>query len=151
MQEKVKQTAEYVRTGHLHPHEAWTALTCMILKSMEYPLPALTLTEEECRKLMWEVIKVYLPKANVNRFIQRDILYGNIGVQGLGLKNLFLTQGISHIVNIIEHQWKSTITGHLITSGLEQLRLEIGLNIPILSSNYEHYQQWLLTQSCLDP
>lgn len=46
--EKVNEVAEYIRTGHLKPYEAWTALTTMILKSIEYPLPALTYTEEEC-------------------------------------------------------------------------------------------------------
>ena len=63
------------------------------------------------------------------------------------MKNLFLTQGISHITNIIEHTWKDTITGHLIRSSLEQLRLEIGSNAPILESDYSVYQDRILTQS----
>ena len=47
MEEKIINMIEHVRTGHLQRHEAWIALTTMTLKSLEYALPALTLTEEE--------------------------------------------------------------------------------------------------------
>lgn len=147
MTEKISQTVEYVRTGHLQPHEAWTALTTMILKSVEYPLPVLTLTEAECKQIMWKILKVYLPKSHINRYITRDVLFGDIGSQGLGIKNIFLTQGISHITNLIEHTWKDTISGHLMRASLEQLRLEIGSNIPILQSDYVDYEDRILTTS----
>lgn len=96
---------------------------------------------------MWKIFKVYLPKFNINRYIKREVLYGDIDVQGLGIKNIFLTQGTSHVTNIVEHFWKQTIMGHLIKSSLEQLRLEIGTNISILNSNYEEYQHRILTES----
>ena len=35
---------ELIRTGHLQRHEAWYALTATIMKTIEYPLIALTLT-----------------------------------------------------------------------------------------------------------
>ena len=60
---------------------------------------------------------------------------------------MFLVQGISHVSNIIEHTWKRTVTGHLITSSLEYLRLELGLNINILLSNYEEFSDLILTKS----
>ena len=56
-------------------------------------------------------------------------------------------QGISHVTTLIEHLWKSTVTGHLLKSSLEQLRIELGTNIPILSSDYKIYENRLLTTS----
>jgi hypothetical protein len=36
---------DHIRTEHLQHHEAWYALTAMVMKTIEYPLLALTLTE----------------------------------------------------------------------------------------------------------
>ena len=114
---------------------------------MEYPLPALTLTENECEEVMWILIQTFLPRSGINRNIKRDVLYGDIQVQGLGLKSLYLTQGIAHVGDIIEHIWKETITGHLIKSCLENLRLELGCNIPILKSDYHKYRDIVMMES----
>ena len=54
--EVMRDTAErwksMIHTGFLDRKESWTALTTTIMKTMEYPLPALTLNEDECRKIM---------------------------------------------------------------------------------------------------
>lgn len=88
---------------------------------------------------MWNALKVYLPKSKINRYIKREVLYGTIGSQGFGLKNLFLSQGISHIVRIVEHIWKDTVTGHFLHTNIEQLRLEIGMNIEIFNTKYDNF------------
>ena len=116
-------------------------------KAIEYPLPALTLSEEECQLIMWIILKEYLPKSGINQYIKWDVLYGKKELQGLGLKNLFLTQGLSHVNDIVNHMCKHNITGHLITSNWEQLCLEIGLNVGVLSSNYEDYKGLLVIES----
>ena len=56
MKEKVTLFAERVRTGHLHRHEAWLALNSMVMRSLEYPSSATTLTEKECKDIMWTVL-----------------------------------------------------------------------------------------------
>ena len=56
MIKKTKYLGELVCTGHLDCHEASTSLTAVALKSIEYPLPALTLTEDECVKIMWPLL-----------------------------------------------------------------------------------------------
>ena len=99
---------------------------------------------------MWNLIKEFIPRIGINRYIKRDVLYGLPSVQGLGLKDIYLTQGISHIVEIIEHLWKKSITGHFITISLECLRLELGLNINILQSKYSNYQKLILTRSWIE-
>ena len=147
MKEKAHKMAEYVRVGHINKGEAWTALTTMAMKSLEYPLPALTLSESECKEIMWILLNSFLPKAGINRNIKRDVLYGPIAYQGLGLKDMYLTQGIAHVCDIVEHSWKSTISGHFIEMCLEQLRLEIGRNVPILSSDYNKFIPTNLTRS----
>ena len=121
MKKKTEYLGELVRTGHLDKHEAWSSLTLVAMKSIEYPLPAFTLTEDDCTKIMWPLLKSYLPKTGVNRHFPRDILYGDPKDQGLGLRNLYLTQGISHIVDMIQHLWTNSLTGQLINQSLEHL------------------------------
>ena len=147
LKEKATKMTEYIRTGHIKKNEAWIALTTMAMKSVKYPLPELTLTEKECEEIMWILIKTFLPRTGINRNIKRDVLYGDLEVQGLGIKSLYLTQGLSHIADIIEHTWKQTITGHLIKVCLENLRIELGCNIPILESKYEDYDEIIMTES----
>ena len=78
-----------------------------------------------------------------------DILYASISIQGLGLKNLFVNQGIIHVCDIIEHTWMKIITGHFIQMSLESLRIELGINQCILQANYYDYQDIILTSSWL--
>lgn len=47
------------------------------------------------------------------------------------------------------HLWNKSITGHLIQQCLEQLRLEVGLNGPLLSLDYYDHESLILTDSWL--
>ena len=147
MKDKAVRLGEFIRTGHVQKHEAWIAMTAMALKSIEYPLPALNLSEETMISIMWPILKNFLPKSGLNRYIKRSVLYGSATRQGLGLKNPFLTQGIQHVNDLIENLWKETITGHLMKSNLEQLRIEIGSNVDIFMTNIKEFQPLLLTNS----
>ncbi len=145
--QKTMKLAEMIRTGHLDRNEAWTALNTVALKSLEYALPSLTLTEQECISIMWPLLRVLLPKAGITRYISRDVLYGPTHRQGLGLHNMYLTQGNSHVTSIIEHLWKESLTGFFIKSNLEHLRLEIGENGNILEKDFTRFASSILTPS----
>ena len=147
MKKKTQYLGELVRTGHLDRHEAWTSLTLVALKSIEYPLPALTLSEDECVQIMWPLLRSYLPKSGLNRHFPRDILYGQVDKHGIGLKNIYLTQGISHVIDIIHHLWHNSLTGNLIVQSLEQLRMEVGVNGNLFEFNYDKYKAIILTES----
>ena len=64
---KAQKWADRLRTAPLCDFEAATALRTMILKTLEYPLPALFLLESECNKLMLIILTAALPKAKFNR------------------------------------------------------------------------------------
>ena len=147
MHKKSQKFGEFIRAGQVSQMEAWLALTTMATKSIEYPLPALTLSEKECTSIMWPILKEFLPRSGMNRNMKRDLIYSSNKFQGLGLKNVYLLQGIAHVSDIIEHSWKRTITGHFIRMCLEALRLEIGVNGPIFQKRYLDYEKILLTKS----
>ena len=144
---KSERSGEIIRTSNIYASEAWIGLVTMATKSIEYCLPATTLTETQCTNIMWPMLKNFLPKSGINRHIRREVLYALPSSQGLGLKNLYINQGVQHVNEIIEHCWKNNMTGHFIQTSLEYMRLELGMDIPILESNYNKYCDYLMTES----
>ena len=147
IKEKMSLFAEKIRTGHVTRHEAWMSLSMVALKSLEYMMPAMHLSERDYNEIMKPVLQQFLPKMGINRNISRDILYSPTEVQGFNLKNPYILQGVIHVRDVSEHLWKDTLTGKLLKINLEQLRLELGCNVDILASNYEDYRQLILTDS----
>jgi hypothetical protein len=67
-------------------------------------------------------------------------VYGPIEYQGLGIPDLYTSQGISHIERILKYSHlDDDITGQLTGASVEQLKLEIGCNGPTLSLPYEDF------------
>lgn len=147
--EKAKKMEACLNRGHLDRYESWVALTRVCTKSLEYPLPAMTFSEKQCKQYMAPMLRSYLPKAGFNRNFPRDILYGSKEYGGLGLHNPYLLQGIHHVADIIEHLWKRTPTGHFFKCNIESLRLELGINGPLFYKDYNHYRRALLTDSLI--
>ena len=53
---------DQIRVGHLSRYDAWSALQSTVMKTLEYPLLALTLTEAECSTIMAPVLTGGTPK-----------------------------------------------------------------------------------------
>ena len=138
LKDRARYFADAIRTSNIYASESWIALTTMAMKSIEYCLPATTLTEDECKEIMWILIESFLPKSGINRFIKRDVLYALPQSQGLGLRNIYYTQGIWHVIELIEHTWKKSVTGHFLQVSLDSLRLELGLGHNLLNADYKH-------------
>ena len=83
-----------VRTGAIDRQDAWRAMNMTIMKTLEYPLVALTLTEKECDHIMAPILDGALPKAGICRNIPRAVLYGDPEHQGLGVHNIYTTMDI---------------------------------------------------------
>ena len=71
--EKMNALTENIRVGHVNRHEAWVALTTMMMKALVYMLPAMTISKEEYNKIITPVLKQFLQKLGLNRNIKRDI------------------------------------------------------------------------------
>jgi hypothetical protein len=86
-------------------------LKATILKTLEYPLLVLFLTEAECKKMMSTVLKAALPKSRFNRNFCRRTLYapGSHGRQDI--PNLKTSQTIAHIDAVLRHGMADTLAG----------------------------------------
>ena len=139
MKKTAEEWYEKVRVGHLTRYDAWMALNSTVLKTLEYPLLALTLTEEECNKIMVPILKGALPKVGACRYLPRKLVYGTIKNQGMGIHNLFTTQGIVQIQTLLDHIWRNTETGKLIRTSMECAKMELGMNGSLFECNFDMY------------
>ena len=72
LRQKAEEWGSNVRSGHSNRHEVWLALNSTIMRSL-----ALTLTEEQCTKIMTPAIAAGLNCLGVSSKLPRKIVYGN--------------------------------------------------------------------------
>ena len=108
LRNKTEEWQEQIRTSHLQKHEAWYALTSMIWKTIEYPLPALTLTYDECVNIMAPAKSGGLSKSGVCQKFPKEPVHGPLRYQGLALNHIHTSQAISHLAMIRQHLWRDT-------------------------------------------
>ena len=57
VKERMNELAEHIRVGHVNKYEAWTALTLIAMKSLEYMIPAMTISlfaeESKCKRKIY--------------------------------------------------------------------------------------------------
>ena len=81
--------------GHLTAEEAWTALHTNIGAKLKYPLSGCTLTEEECRSIMFPAIRAGLPRVGIASNISSAFRYEPVDSLGAGILLLYHFSGTS--------------------------------------------------------
>ena len=67
---------------------------------MKYPLPALTLNEEECKHIMQPILKFGLTKPGISSNLHSAVRYGPRYLGSIGLFDPFFIQGAGRIAVI---------------------------------------------------
>ena len=138
--DKAKEWSDYVLTGHLSSSEARLALDTTIMRTLSYPLPALTLSEKECNKIMKPILDAALAKTHVCRNFPHAVVYGPKQEKGLGFSNLFLNQGLSHITAIQQFlDATNNITGSFLRNSIELLKVELGTGTNLFTTPYDEF------------
>ena len=127
LRSKTKKWAAKITKSPLEEDSVWTALQLTICKTVQFPLAATTLTPAELTHIMAPALMTALPRANIVRSFPRDILYGPVAVQGLGLTDPYLYQFCRHVQDIVDQPWRQTEIGYLLRLNLEAAKLEAGI------------------------
>ena len=143
LEDKAKKWRDSIKAGHLSPTLAWHAANTTIMKSLEYSLPALTLSYKECNRIMKIVKQGLLNSSRVSISIPSSVVYGPKDEGGFQLNHLYVTQGLMHIEKFYSFSNSNTITGKLIRVSLELSVLEIGIGRDIFSLDYGKFNMLL--------
>ena len=103
--------ADRVRSGRLNHAEAWFSLNLCIMKTLEYPLMATSLSKAQCATIMQPILDAGLPALGLNRHMPHIVVYGPKRYQGVGIPDLWMLQGILKLWLAIAHGDANTITG----------------------------------------
>ena len=90
LKEKAEHWNDLVNTGHLSRNDAQRALSTTIMKTMEYGLPALTMTKKECTTIMTPILHAGLTNMGVCRNFPQGAAFGPIEEGGLGITDIYI-------------------------------------------------------------
>ena len=139
--------AAKVKLGRPSKAAAWTALTTNISAKLKYPLACCTLTEKECKSIMYPAVRAALGKSGIASNLKAEFRDGPILDGGAGATSLFHYQGTSRTALLIEHCARDTPTGKQIRICIEDLVLEAGLFGPIWEMPFPTIRKWISRHS----
>ena len=143
---KAEKWRDNIKVGHISRDLAWQAVETTIIKTLEYPLPALLLSEKDCKKIMAPVLEGALSKTSISKSFPIPIRHASRQDGGLNLPDLFVSQGAMKIQKLQQFLGTSTITGKLIKVSLETCILEVGIGRNLFQLDFDKFGH-LLTKS----
>jgi hypothetical protein len=146
LRRKAEEWRDHIKTGHLNKRDAWLATETTIMRSLLYPLPALTLTEKECNHIMAPVLEAGLQSSAICKNYPRAATYGPKDESGLNLPSLYTQQGLQQIAMIVDHLDSDDTMGDLLRTSIELAKVEMGVGRNLFSLDYKLYAP-LLTDS----
>jgi hypothetical protein len=145
LQGKAEEWSKYINSGHLNRKDAGLATESTIMKSLLYPLVALTLTEKECSHIIAPVLDADLQSSAVCKNFPRAATYEPKVEGGLQLPNLIVQQGLSQIAFLSDNLGKTNMSGELLCTSIESSKVEIGIGRNLFSLDFNIYQHLSLT------
>jgi len=130
MQAKVAKWVDDIQTKRINATNAWCCLNSTIMKTLEYPLMATTLTEEDPGAIMWPLLQAALPKCRVQKRFPRKVMFGTKQSQGIDIPSITVTQTVQHIQAIIKHGHQSSPSHDLHLHNMEAIQCHMGSKIP---------------------
>jgi hypothetical protein len=144
--EEIDKWSDNIRSGHLPRRLVWESFTTGLLKKLEYPLPATTFTKAECDAMQSRILCTALPYSGVVRSFPRVVVHGPKRYLGLAIPHLYTTQGIQQVMRAVIFSSAKRSSGHLFRCSAETMKLEKGMNGPLLSPDFYSYDA-MITES----
>jgi len=139
MNSKIEEWNKRIQQSRLPPALNLNALMTKIHRSLIYPLPALTMTEDCLQKMSDKLYWELLPKCGIVRTFPIRYRHLPTRYQGLGLPTLYLEQEIMKLMEIVAFSNTETVVWKQLKLGLEIIQLHIGLPGLILNYEYDRY------------
>jgi hypothetical protein len=92
--------ANSVRSSNLTRDEVWYSLQHLVMKTIEYPLIAKTMTKTQLDRVVIPFLQIGLPRSGICRTISRSLVFSSIKYQGFGICHTFVTQGARKLLQL---------------------------------------------------
>jgi hypothetical protein len=115
-----KNWSQQLRKSILKDHEAHTAMSITIMKKLEYPLVAVTLTRKQCDKIISTLLSTSLSKAGYNRNFPHKALHRPPSFMGGDMHHIYATMVAKHVQEMMTEGPQDARTGQLIRTALSR-------------------------------
>jgi len=148
--QKASQWAEAVQTKRLSRSEAWHCVQSIVMKTLEHPLVATSLSRSSVDTIMAPILKAILPKLGIQKKIPHSLLCGSASIQGCNLKDPWVTQLAEHLQAALRHQCRDTPSAELHVENMELLQCHVGSAVPFWELPFDLYgclapRSWMKT------
>ncbi len=133
------QYASVISGSHLSRREALTSYIQYILPKHRYQPRLLSMTKQQCDKVMTVLLKALLPKLHVNRNTARSIIYGPESLGGLALPDIYTLQGSDYLQLFLGNLRIQDRTANLIHINLTYLQLLAGVGLFFLNPPFKNF------------
>jgi len=136
---KIAKWTNSINSSSLKQHDVYVSAFHSIFKSVEYVLPATSMSDAECKKIDTMLHKTFLPRIGIIRTMSIAYRSAPSRYQGLGSLHTSSRQFILKTKNFLQHANSETQLGKSITNTLESLHLLMGINTPLFDLSYDDY------------
>ena len=114
LKEKIQPWNKAIKSTYLFKHDVYRSATTSIFKSIEYTLPATSLTSTQCKTINSKLHKTYLPRIGIKLHMPLLYRYSPHKHQGLGLLNTEVQHFIEKIKIFLFHAGTKSQLGQFI-------------------------------------
>ena len=126
MMSQVEVWNQQMRSSKLYREYNMRVVLSRISRSLQYPLPALSLTESQCKKITNNLYTASLPKFGIVSSFPIERRYLPFAYQGLQLPDLYIEQDIGRIDELLQASVNQGICWDQMVVGIEAIQIEIG-------------------------
>ena len=146
LKSKVIKWADSLNQSTLTKHDTCYSVNAGILRSLQYPLLATTMSQPQITSIMAPLFKAALPKMGICRNMTRDAIYCKQEHKGFGFpSDLWDQQGILKLIEVLGRDHE-TDTSLLIQESLLLCQLESGLGPNFLQQPLSSKMDKIITQ-----
>ena len=151
LKSKVNKWNATIKNSKLTNVLNYSAVFSRIHKSLQYPLPATTLSEDDLQELSNKLYEVSLPRCGINRKFPIKYRHLPEKYQGLALPNLYLHQETSKLLEVLTTNNTKHILWDQYRLGMEILQMQTGMLECVLNTDYEKFhhlveETWITSQ-----
>ena len=147
LEELVRNETAFVATCHLSPHLVFTYYTSIFLKKTTYPLSVSFFSKKKLRRIQGPFYRALLQSLGYNKNTAIPVRYGSPSLSGIGLRCLYLEQGIQCLQQFLRHWRTSTHISKLLRITVAWCQYSLGTGKPFLNDmqrDLPHFEaKWL--------
>lgn len=108
-----------------------------------FPLPVLTLSEQQCKETQSPALRAVLSKLHLNQHTTCSIVHGPEKIGGLNIPTIYFLQCNGQLQLLIGHLRAKDKTANLILISMSKLQLMVGSSTPFFHLKYPTYTKWI--------